>query len=133
MVWEANLHDWRLSSAFGRTQVRQSKGLSAAEPACGGKPLAAEPCPRKWTFGSGREFRPPNLSFPPRLFLFKNSFPFHSKSSKTLKHLMKTWFYPSRGLRHPRFHRTVGIPIPESSRVLHSPPLKNIRPRMFLN
>uniref|UniRef100_A0A2C9WIA3 Pectinesterase n=1 Tax=Manihot esculenta TaxID=3983 RepID=A0A2C9WIA3_MANES len=29
---------------------------------------------------------------------------------------MKTYFYPTRGFRHPRFHRTVGIPIPESSR-----------------
>ena len=79
------------------------------------------------------EFRRPNLSFPPRVFLFKNSIPLYLKSSKTLKHFMKTWFYPSRGLRHPRFHRTVGIPVPESRRVLHSPPLKNIRPRMFLN
>ena len=54
---------------FGRTQVWQPKGLSAAEPACGGQLLAAEPCPRKWTFGSGRDFRPPKV--PPNMHEFR--------------------------------------------------------------
>ena len=84
--------------------------------------------------------RRPNLTFGGRTWVFLQCY-FHAKTHlvsyfKTLKFMKtfyKTCLYPSRGLRHPRFHRTVGIPIPESSRVLHSPPLKNIRPRMFLN
>ena len=59
----------RLSSAFWKNSGSAAKGLSAAEPACGGKPLAAESCPRKWTFGSGRDFRPPKV--PPNMHEFR--------------------------------------------------------------
>ena len=59
----------RLSSALWKNSGSAAEGLSAAEPACGGKPLAAEPCPRKWTFGSGREFRPPKV--PPNMHEFR--------------------------------------------------------------
>ena len=80
------------------------------------------------TWGSAAE-----PEFSSKVVFMQKLISFLLKIIKTLKHFMKTCFYPTRGFRHPRFHRTVGIPIPESSRVLHSPPLKNIRPRMFLN
>ena len=39
--------------------------------------------------------------------------------------------YPPKRIRHPRFHRTVGIPMSERAGSYILPPLQNIRPRMF--
>ena len=50
---------------FGRNQVRQPKELSAAEHGWGGRPFGCRSCPRKETFVSVWDFRPPKV--PPNL------------------------------------------------------------------
>ena len=79
------------------------------------------------------------LHFPPWSFLCKTSNFLNQNTTNIQKHFRKPFFYPSRKLRHPRnsrfprkSRRKVRIPMMASSRVLQSPPLKNIRPRMFL-
>jgi len=54
---------------FGRNQVRQPKELSAAEHGWGGRPFGCRSCPRKETFVSVWDFRPPKV--PPNMHEFR--------------------------------------------------------------
>ena len=54
---------------FGRNQVRQPKVLSAAEHGWGGRPFGCRSCPRKETFVSVWDFRPPKV--PPNMHEFR--------------------------------------------------------------
>ena len=54
---------------FGRNQVRQPKGVSAAEHGLGGSFRLPKLAPESWSFGSVRDFRPPKV--PPNMHEFR--------------------------------------------------------------
>ena len=87
MSWEAFMHVELSVCPLGRTQVRQSKALSAAEPACGGQLWLPNPAPESglsalegsfgrrrcrrtcMSFVSGGNLRPPKV--PPKVHDFR--------------------------------------------------------------